>query len=91
MKLSEILGWDKEIERDPEALEHIRALIHGHNTALTSCDRDVDREALAKVLMDIQYSGHQRWSYLHEDQRQQFEFEAAEIISTMPKWLKRSE
>jgi hypothetical protein len=52
---------------------------------------EIDREALAKILMNIMYSGHQRWEYLHEDQRQQFEFEAAEIISTMPTWLKRIE
>ena len=89
MKLSEILkDW-------PEKKEYQSTMVNPadviYNTALESCDREIDREALAKVLMDIMYGGHHKWSLLHEDQRQQFEFEAAEIISTMPTWLKPTE
>ena len=56
-----------------------------------SCDREIDREALAKILMNIWYSGCQKWENLEEDKIRQFEFEASEIISTMPTWLKRIE
>ena len=42
---------------------------------------EIDREALAKIL----------WKYFHQDPTDSFEFEAAEIISTMPTWLKRIE
>ena len=79
MKLSEILGWEKkEYKGDTDCQDFKRI---GYNTALTSCDREIDREALAKIL----------WKYFHQDPTDSFEFEAAEIISTMPNWLKRIE
>lgn len=74
MKLSEILGWGEkkslsvypsvQIERNRE-----------WNTALTSCDREIDREALTKQISEDIYI------FSSKDI-------AVRIISTMPTWLK---
>ena len=82
MKLSEILK-DWLIKKDSGAIctwlsngRESDAYIDGYNTALTSCDREIDREALKKVIND--------WTASCE----KFELKDL-IISTMPQWLKR--
>lgn len=49
-----------------------------YNTALTSCDREIDKEALAKILSEYIY-------LLNSEDM------ADQIISTMPTWLKPTE
>ncbi len=78
MKLSEILGW-KEKNWGSQQI----GWPEGFNEALTSCDREVDREALANVLFN-------RQPYLRYSREEMKEW-ADSIISTMPTWLKRSE
>ena len=81
MKLSEILGWRKK--------DKIHLLFNGRysqvalETALTSCDREIDMEALANVLFN-------RQPYLRYSREEMKEW-ADSIISTMPKWLKMIE
>ncbi len=92
MKLSEILGWRKK--------DKIHLLFNGRysqvalETALSSCDREIDREALAKICHEN--SGSVRmfskyWDSLCEGDKNIFRNEADAIISTMPTWLKRIE
>lgn len=88
MKLSEILGW-KEKNWGSQQI----GWPEGFNEALTSCDREIDREALAK---DIKASRSMyRWEIrdkqIGDDIQDEDEFIATSIISTMPKWLKRIE
>mgnify|MGYP001567045224 CR=1 FL=1 len=86
MKLSEILGWRKELDlREMKFPEQGVAF----NTALTSCDREIDREALAKAMFkrDKKFLTWDEAPTLHEESF----VEADYFISTMPTWLKRSE
>ncbi len=77
MKLSEILGWEKKRSENQEMVGVTNASLNSVvNTALTSCDREIDREALAKVLFD-------RCVCTDSD------YLASYIISTMPTWLKK--
>lgn len=82
MKLSEILGWKekKPVIKDQGANNQVKdkAYCRGHNTALTSCDREIDREALTKQISEDIYI------FSSKDI-------AARIISTMPTWLKPTE
>lgn len=79
MKLSEILGWPEKKNRNlwPSI---VGAENHGFNKALVSCDREIDREALANVLYKIcimtEFHSNRKVDYL---------------IATMPTWLKRIE
>ncbi len=84
MKLSEILGW---INKDNGSIctwlsngRESDAYIDGYNTALTSCDREIDKGALIQALNDY-------------DNTKIFNIKtlADHIISTMPNWLKRIE
>ncbi len=85
MKLSEILGWEKKRSENQEMVGVTNASLNSVvNTALTSCDREIDREALAKVI--IRWIGYN--PELSVEERKNL---ADAIISTMPTWLKRSE
>lgn len=81
-KLSEILGWKikNPVIKDQGANNELKdkAYCRGHNSALTSCDREIDREALAWALTKIIYHGNT-------------EKKIDEFISTMPTWLKPTE
>ena len=87
MKLSEILGWRKELN-----LRKMKFPEQGvaFNTALTSCDREIDREALAKVIYSLM-DFTTKWEDVGYEEKQVYLSEADTIISTMPTWLKRSE
>lgn len=86
MKLSEILGWpekknDKVQFIHEDSVEDTDIILkpeRAHNSALTSYDRDIDREALAKIMSEN--------IYLLSSKDM-----AERIISTMPKWLKKVE
>jgi len=79
MKLSEILGWEKK-----HSIKHKFCYLCEeeapctHNAAITSCDREIDREALTKQISEDIYI------FSSKDI-------AARIISTMPTWLKPTE
>lgn len=89
MKLSEILGWEKKICKgcghsysvSDIPIEAIDCCPDGlysdksFNTALTSCDREIDREALVE---ELKQNGRMLT----------YEEFADLIISTMPTWLK---
>ncbi len=81
MKLSQALNdWPKK--KVTHTQTHIAADADesiGYNTALTSCDREIDRESLAKIVT---------YGFIHSDSSLKM---ADHIISTMPTWLKRSE
>lgn len=88
MKLSEILGWRKK--------DKIHLLFNGRysqvalETALTFCDREIGREALAKILLKPSESQDNNInSGVVNDYKARYLAKA--IISTMPTWLKRSE
>lgn len=88
MKLSEILGWRKK--------DKIHLLFNGRysqvalETALTFCDREIGREALAKILLKPSESQDNNINFgVVNDYKARYLAKA--IISTMPTWLKRSE
>ena len=82
MKLSEILGWEKKRSENQEMVGVTNASLNSVvNTALTSCDREIDREALANVI--IRWIGYN--PELSVEERKNL---ADAIISTMPTWLK---
>jgi len=88
MKLSEILGWPKNKETQDQSgiPTHLILGNKGFNTALTSCDREIDREALAKGI----YGSYEKdWYIISESIRNIYRKEADRVISTMPTWLKR--
>lgn len=89
MKLSEILGWKKKEEQceigyiDEGECPGLIPLTDNEktfNTALTSCDREIDREALEKVIEDY-YNKNKL--YVTCKGLAQY------IISTMPTWLRK--
>ena len=92
MKLSEILGWIKKQPLITGQGANNRnkdvQFCRGYNTALTSCDREIDREALAKVLYQLKGGSENEMS---ESAKAFFARAADHFISTMPTWLKRSE
>ncbi len=85
--LSKLLGWVRKtlVIKAHGANNELKdkAYCRGYITALTSCDREIDREALANVLFN-------RQPYLRYSREEMKEW-ADSIISTMPNWLKRSE
>ncbi len=101
MKLSEVLKKDwpekKEIEGDYRdcysCSKNEEDYENGYNTALTSCDREIDREALAKYIKASRsmYRWEIRDKQIGDEIQDEYEFIANSIISTMPKWLKRTE
>lgn len=93
MKLSEALKEDWPEKREVCEVSSNPAFtfdnnVHFYNEALTSCDREIDKEALAKVL--VRYY----WTNLDIDnnttERDIVFKEVDKFISTMPTWLKRS-
>ena len=80
MKLSEILGWDKKAEKPKGEANtpYSYGAYREHNSVLTSCDREIDREALVE---ELKQNGRMLT----------YEEFADLIISTMPTWLKRIE
>lgn len=84
VKLSEILkDWPEK--RNREAWPSIvGAENHGYNTALTSCDREVDKEALVKQLNNC-------FSFSRMNPEANAKYIVNEFISTMPTWLKSTE
>jgi hypothetical protein len=92
MKLSEILGWEEEVgEGDAIELPFSFGKTIGFNTALTSCDREIDREALARVIKSSRslYRWEIRDKQIGDEIKDENEFIAACIISTMPTWLRK--
>lgn len=87
MKLSEILGWPEKAEKPKGEANtpYSYGVYRGHNAALTSCDREIDREALAIVLFSEHHNG--KWEG-HCEQEDYLE-RADHIISTMPTWLRK--
>lgn len=98
MKLSEILGWPDK-QKEYFGVNTVQAgEAFGHNTALTSCDREIDKEALAdnisNALCDCKEdpsTGERSQCRFCYDIKGYEKDLADYIISTMPKWLKRSE
>ncbi len=95
MKLSEILkDWPKDNYYSHGSLSELpmdearSAFSEGYSTALTSCDREIDREALAKAINSTYKIGMvNKWNIDWD-----WSVDIADrIISTMPTWLKRSE
>ena len=94
MKLSEIFGWEKKAKRTmPLDLNNTAFYVNDFrewNNALTSCDRDIDREALAKTLYD-KICHSMSWENVdYATYTMYIEF-ADHLISTMPTWLKPTE
>lgn len=95
MKLSEILGWPEKEELNlvspsdydmsqladdtHKYIRDLEILTEKQDTALTSCDREIDREALANIVT---------YGFIHSDSSLKM---ADHIISTMPTWLKPTE
>ena len=96
MKLSEILkDWPEKLndrvqfihEDSVEDTDIVLQPEKAHNTALTSCDREIDREALAIVL----FSEHHNGKWIGHSEQEEYLERADFIISTMPTWLKPTE
>jgi hypothetical protein len=78
MKLSEILNdWPKK--KPIEGMIANQLKNREFNTALTSCAREIDREALAEAMNESQFKS------MNIDEQVDY------FISTMPTWLKRIE
>ena len=84
MKLSEILGWPEKVKCHKEPDKTCGGCIN--NTALTSCDREIDREALAKILFKRH---HDFLTWEEATYKEEFLNKADHIISTMPTWLRK--
>jgi len=104
MKLSEILKencYTSEMSKELHSKDTCPRC--KSNTALTSCDREIDREALAKVMYEVSvnYDGFKPVLFVLEDLvpweeqltsiKESYLLKADLTISTMPTWLKRSE
>ena len=55
-----------------------------------SCDREIDKEALAKVIFSYNFPT-EKWEEVHKNTNKHYLLLADHIISTMPTWLKRIE
>ena len=87
MKLSEILGWPDKLMKISWPTKHYQ---DGHNTAIDSCDREIDREELEEILMNPSNSKENNINFgVNNDYKARYLANA--IISTMPTWLKRIE
>ena len=89
MKLSQVLkDWPENKNYDLSwvgagaiDIAEMRGEMAGHNHALTSCDREIDREALITILKERDNLG-----IFNED----FHSDLADyFISTMPTWLRK--
>ena len=87
MKLSDILGWIKKQPLITGQGANNRnkdvQFCRGFNTALTSCDREIDREELAIIIMDMNFESY---GFSHEEVAYKT---ADHIISTIPTWLRK--
>lgn len=96
MKLSEVLkDWPEKMKslypaEEIYPINYLKRDRDIHNTALTSCDREIDREALWKLIVSR--------SVYHNFDSDKDNFITVPlndltdlIISTMPIWLKRIE
>ena len=91
MKLSEVLKEDWPEKQEKEYQEECIELYQqdGFNTALTSCDREIDREALEKILLKPSKSQENNINFgVVNDYKARYLAQA--IISTMPTWLKKA-
>ena len=89
MKLSQVLkDWPEIIDNHTNSQSMCPAC--AWNRALTSCDREIEREALAKVIFSYNFPT-EKWEEVHENTNKHYLLLADHIISTMPTWLKRSE
>ena len=83
-------------ETGMELQQGIKAIRKGKNfikaiSALTSCDREIDKEALAKALFEGEFKKI-KWVQLEADGLKEIFYDRADlVISTMPTWLKRIE
>ena len=88
MKLSEILKDWPENRDCTCGLVYCECTHYVWNDAITACDREIDGEALAKILYNFYY-GESKWDTAVSVYRKAYLELADEVISTMPTWLKR--
>lgn len=89
MKLSEMLGWEKKVNYSSMKNSAEYREVEAYNTALESCDREIDREALAKGILK-EWTKYDRLNVQMSSKEEATRL-AKSIISTMPKWLKPTE
>lgn len=101
MKLSEVLkDWDKEMENrwyqasgqdyysTEDAYKDGKCV--GYNSALTSCDREIDRDALENVLLNMIVDFISDDSMESADKIHGYKDRIIDsFISTMPTWLRK--
>ena len=91
MKLSQVLkDWPEKKNYDLSwvgagaiDIAEMRGEMAGHNHALTSCDREIDREALAEALFMVVKN--------HDNEKTSVSDDIKDFISTMTSWLKPTE
>jgi hypothetical protein len=89
MKLSQVLkDWPENKNYDLSwvgagaiDIAEMRGEMAGHNHALTSCDREIDREALAEALFMFVKN--------HDNEKTSVSDDIKDFISTMPTWLRK--
>lgn len=84
MKLSQVLNdWPKKKDdKERDSLKKYFGDIQydeGFNTALESCDHEIDREALHEIIAQAKFDGDTSFEI------------TVKVIATMPTWLKRIE
>ena len=97
MKLSEILKTSEKYdvtpnftgEELPEPNSRDIQFKYGYNTAITSCDREIDREALAKVIYGLKSVFKNPNHFSLKEQEKMALDDAQTLVSAMPTWLKR--
>lgn len=75
MKLSEILFWEKKDADNTHGVEINEN--RSWNSALASCDREIDREALHGIIAQAKFDGDTSYEITEK------------VISTMPTWLRK--
>lgn len=92
MKLSQVLkDWPEKIDPDGVCSKERYSEICTRNTALTSCDREIDREALAKVIYGLKSVFKNPNHFSLKEQEKMALDDAQTLVSAMPTWLKRGE
>ncbi len=87
--IGDILGFPKTKGSLHSGSDEADRYSLGYNHALMDCDREIDREALAKELYK-EFCDEMAWENTSEPTKIIFRGYAVGIISTMPTWLKRS-
>lgn len=74
-------------------IRDLEILTEKQDTALTSCDREIDRDALAKELFLMDAKDTITWEDddVDESIREEYREKSNRIISTIPTWLKPTE